>query len=621
GAYWCAALADLPECISLPTDRPRPVVSSYREDHLPVHLPAALHQQLQALARSTGVSLFMVLQAGLAVLLGKLGAGEDIAIGSPIAGRTDSALDELVGFFVNTLVLRTDLSGDPTVVELLERVRERSLAAYAHQDLPFERLVELLNPARAQNHHPLFQIMLVLQNNAAASLALPGLAASPQPVNAGGAKFDLTLSLTETPEGLSGSLEYATDLYDRASIEVMAVRLMRVLEAITADPRQRIGAIDLLAQDERRRLLIEWNATAHAVSEATMPALFEAQAARTPEATALVFEAESLSYAELNERANQLAHHLIGLGVGPERIVGICLERSLELVVGLLGILEAGAAYLPLDPEYPAERLRFMLEDAAPVCVLSAGSAVQRLPAGSVVLDLGAAQTQAELAAQPCRNPDQREVGLTGQHPAYVIYTSGSTGRPKGVVVTEEAIVNRLRWMQGEYALGKDDRVLQKTPASFDVSVWEFFWPLIEGATLVLAKPEGHRDPAYLTELIAVEKITTLHFVPSMLQSFVQHPSIERLCGSLERVFCSGEALPEELCRQFLAAVDAPLHNLYGPTEAAVDVTYWACADSDIPAASIPIGRPIWNTQVYVRDGGVRPVPVGVGGGAGEARW
>src|SRR6202011_3452897 len=257
--------------------------------------------------------------------------------------------------------------------------------------------------------------------------------------------------------------------------------------------------------------------------------------------------------------------------------------------------------------------------------VLSAGSAVQRLPAGSVVLDLGAAQTQAELAAQPCRNPDQREVGLTGQHPAYVIYTSGSTGKPKGVVVTEEAIVNRLRWMQGEYALGQDDRVLQKTPASFDVSVWEFFWPLIEGATLVLAKPEGHRDPAYLTELIAVEKITTLHFVPSMLQSFVQHPSIERLCGSLERVFCSGEALPEELCRQFLAAVDAPLHNLYGPTEAAVDVTYWACADSDIPAASIPIGRPIWNTQVYVLDGGLRPVPVGVAGelciaGAGLAR-
>ncbi|MEJ0096571.1 MAG: amino acid adenylation domain-containing protein [Methylocella sp.] len=634
GAYWRQALAGLPERIALPTDRPRPAVASYRGDQLPIAIAPALHHKLRALARSSGTSLFMLLQAGFAILLGKLGAGDDIAIGSPIAGRTDSALDDLVGFFVNTLVLRTNLSGDPSVQDLLARVREQSLAAYANQDLPFERLVEILNPARAQNHAPLFQVMLVLQNTEAASLDLPGLAVSRQSLAAAAAKFDLTLSLAETadakgrPAGLAGALEYATDLYDRASIEILASRLTRVLEAIAADPAQRIGAIDLLTADERRQILVDWNDTAHPLPEATLPQLFEAQAERTPDAIALVFEDAELSYAALNAKANQLAHHLIGLGIGPEAIVALCMPRSLEMVIALLGILKAGAAYLPLDPDYPAERLRFMLEDAQPLCLVSMGDVAAHLSDAAIPrILLDDPDIAAALQQAPQTNPTdaERTKPLAPENPAYVIYTSGSTGTPKGVVVAQEAIVNRLRWMQDEYALDNADRVLQKTPAGFDVSVWEVFWPLIEGATLVVAKPDGHRDPGYLADIIARERITTLHFVPSMLQSFLQNSAISA-CGDLKRVFCSGEALPEELRAQFLSALDTPLHNLYGPTEAAVDVTFWDCrSNSDADAASVPIGRPIWNARVYVLDGSLRPVPAGVAGelyiaGAGLAR-
>ena len=573
----------------------------------------------------------MVLQAGLAALMTRLGAGTDIAIGSPIAGRTDHALEELVGFFVNTLVLRTDTSANPSFAELLARVRAVDLAAYAHQELPFERLVELLNPARSLAHHPLFQVMLAFQNTPEAVLELPGIVARLEPVGLGAAKFDLSLGLNERrapdgrPEGIEGLIEYRTDLFERSTVEAIGRRLVALLEAVVADPNQPIGRIDILAPKERREILFEWNATARDLPQVTLPALFEAQVERSPEAIALVFEESTLSYAELNAQANRLAHLLIGRGVGPENLVALALPRSIEMIIALLGILKAGAAYLPLDPEYPAERLDYMLRDAQPACVLTSARISERLPEGVARLLLDHPDTDSALAQSPETNPSdaERTQPLSPHNPAYVIYTSGSTGTPKGVIIAHGAIVNRLLWMQSAYKLQSDDRVLQKTPVGFDVSVWEFFWPLAHGATLVIAKPEGHKDPAYLSTLIRTKQLTTVHFVPSMLQAFLQEPSAGG-CSGLRRVMCSGETLTADLQQRFLSTLDVPLHNLYGPTEAAVDVSFWRC-QADAGSGPVPIGRPIWNTRVYVLDGSLQPVPVGVPGelyiaGAGLAR-
>ena len=387
-SFWTSQLAGLPDQIDLPLDRARPAVSSHRGGSVGLRLSGPLHAGLLELARASGASLFMVLQAGLSALLTRLGAGEDIAIGSPIAGRTDSALDDLVGFFVNTLVLRTDTSGAPSFRELVGRVRAGNLAAYSHQELPFERLVEVLNPARSLSRHPLFQVMLVLQNNAELGLELSGLSVGFEAVSTASAKFDLSLSLAErrgsdgSPAGIEGALEYASDLFDRSSVEAIAGRLVRLLEGAVADPERAIGRLDILGADERHTILAEWNATARAVPGATLPELFAAQVARTPAADAVVFEDERLSYGELDARSSRLAHHLRALGVGPEVVVGLCIERSLAMLVGLLGILKAGGAYLPLDPDYPPERLAFMLADAgAPVLLTRA--ALARASAGA----------------------------------------------------------------------------------------------------------------------------------------------------------------------------------------------------------------------------------------------
>ena len=385
-AFWTKTLEGLPEQLELPTDRPRPAVASYRGDTVALRLERELHGRLLTLARDNKVSLFMVLQAGLAALLSRLGAGTDIPIGSPIAGRTDHALEELVGFFVNTLVLRTDTSANPGFGELLARVRAADLAAYAHQELPFERLVEILNPARSLSRHPLFQVMLAFQNTPEAVLELPGIVATQEPVATNAAKFDLCFSLGErrapdgTPDGIEGTIEYSTDLFERRSVEAIASRLVRLLEAASADPQQPIGRLELLAFEERRQILVDWNDTACEVPHTTLPALFEAQVERSPEATALVFEESTLTYAQLNAQANRLAHLLIGRGIGPENLVALALPRSAEMVVGLLAILKAGAAYLPLDPDHPAERLAYMLQDAQPACVLTTAQIAQRLP-------------------------------------------------------------------------------------------------------------------------------------------------------------------------------------------------------------------------------------------------
>ncbi|MFE5140466.1 non-ribosomal peptide synthase/polyketide synthase [Streptomyces fagopyri] len=585
-AHWTERLRGLPEELTLPTDRPRPRESGHRGGTVGFTLTPRLEHDLRELARGEGVSMFMVAQAAVAALLHRLGAGDDIPLGAPVSGRADEGLEELVGFFVNSLVLRTDLSGAPGFTELLRRVRETDLAAYDHQDLPFERLVEALNPERSLARHPLFQVMVVHLADPGGVPVLPGLTARREPLGQRSAKFDLSFDFIEQGEGagIQGWIEYSADLFDHTTAELLAHRLVRLLEQVTADPGRPVRDLDVLDEPERRLVVEEWNDTAHDVRPTTLPELLRAQVARTPDALALVVDEQRLTYAELDARVEHTARVLAGLGAGPERTVAVALPRSADLVVALLAVQRTGAAYLPLDTGYPPERLAFMLADARPVCVVE-----DALPEGP----------EGELPRS-----------YAPSSPAYVIYTSGSTGRPKGVVVPHEGIVNRLLWMQDTYGLTAEDRVLQKTPSSFDVSVWEFFWPLISGATLVVARPEGHKDPAYLAGLIHDQHITTAHFVPSVLRAFLDEPSSVR-CTGLRRVMCSGEALTPDLADRFHALLPAELHNLYGPTEASVDVTALQVRPG---AGTVPIGRPVWNTRVYVLDGALRPVPPGVAG-------
>ncbi|MFD4636236.1 amino acid adenylation domain-containing protein [Lentzea sp. NPDC058436] len=588
--HWRGALAGLPDELALPADRPRPAVATHRGGTVPVEIGAALHARLLELAREHRVTLFMVLQAALATLLTRVGAGTDIPIGTPVAGRADRALDDVVGFFVNTLVLRVDTAGDPAFTDLLARVRETDLRAFEHQDVPFERLVRELNPARSLARHPLFQVSLVLQNNDQTDLSLPGLAVTEHEIGAESVKFDLGLGFAEAPDGgLDGSLAYSADLFDAGTAQVLAERFVRVLAAVAAEPGRRLREIDVLDPSERTQILQGWNDTDALVPATTLPALFAAQVARTPHAAAVEFDGTVLTYAELDDRATALARALHRAGAAPGRTVGVELPRSLDLIVALYAVHKTGAAYLPVDPGYPADRVEYMVEDAAPVLVL----------------------TPETLAALPAVAEDVPLPSATPDDAAYVIYTSGSTGRPKGVVVPHSGIVNRLLWMQDRYHLDPSDRVLQKTPSSFDVSVWEFFWPLITGAVLVVAKPEGHKDPAYLAGLIEDAGVTVAHFVPSMLEVFTASVEPGR-CPSLRQVVCSGEALPTPLAERFAAGFAAHLDNLYGPTEASVDVT-WQRFRHD-PTPSVPIGRPVWNTQVYVLDPALSPVPAGATG-------
>ncbi|HEY4747585.1 MAG TPA: AMP-binding protein, partial [Steroidobacteraceae bacterium] len=481
--------------MALPTNRPRPAVASHRGGQVPLVLGAQLHRGLLALAHSCRASVFMVLQAGLAALLTRLGAGNDIVIGSPIAGRIDNALDDLVGFFVNTLVLRTDTSGDPSLRELIGRVRASNLAAYGHQDLPFERLVEVLNPVRSLAHHPLFQVMLGLQNDAEAGLNLAGLTARSEPVAITSAKFDLSVDLVEqraadgAPQGLNGVIEYASDLFDRATVEVLAARLVRLLDAAVAAPDVAIGRLDILSAAERDTLLRGWNDTACAVPAASLPELFAAQVARSPDAIAVVFEQHSLSYRELDARSSQLAQHLRALGVGPEVVVGLCLERSLEMIVALLGILKAGGVYLPLDPDYPPERLAYMLADAG-AAVLVTQAALRARPGAHDARIVCLDTDWPSIARLPAAAPPSR---LHPQNTAYIIYTSGSSGTPKGVAVGHESLANKILTLGQHFGDGIALRTALLSSPAFDPAIEQATLPLLRGGSVIVV-PQAVRD-------------------------------------------------------------------------------------------------------------------------------
>ena len=614
-AFWQNSLAGVPHVLALPTDRTRTAVPTYAGDTVPMRIDPELGRRLTEFARAEGATTFMALFAAVAVVLGRHASQDDFVIGSPVANRGARELERSVGFFNNMLPLRADLRGDPTFRELVGRTREHALGAYEHQALPFAEIVQALQVAREPAFAPLFQVELALQPPMP-PLALTGATGHiPEILEDGTARFDLYFDLVDRGDGsISGGVEYATDLFDRSTIERLASEVVTLIAAATRAPDIVVSALPLLDAEACARVLAMARGTgADYPNDWPVDAVIEAQAARAPDAMAIVFGSARVTYAELGARANRLAHHLIALGVGPEERVALLLERSVEMVVAILAVLRAGGAYVQLDADHPVSRLAFMLANAAPRVVLTQTALLGVARAAARSIDVVAVDGDAaSWAAEPSSSPSRAK--RSASQLAYVIYTSGSTGEPKGAMNTHHALANRLLWMQDAYGLTAADRVLQKTPYTFDVSVWEFLWPLMVGATLVVARPGGHREPAYLRDLIVREGVTTVHFVPSMLQAFVLEPDLER-CTSLARVICSGEALPFELTEAVHARLAAELTNLYGPTEAAIDVTSWRCPRGQAGGRRIvPIGKPIAGTRIHVLDRHGEPVPVGVAG-------
>jgi amino acid adenylation domain-containing protein/non-ribosomal peptide synthase protein (TIGR01720 family) len=613
--FWRELLAGAPTVLDLPTDFPRPAVARFRGARLDAPVPDEIAAAVRTLGRREGATVFMTLLAAFGTLLARSSGQPDVLVASAIANRNREEVEGLIGLFANTLALRVGTGGAPTFQEALAQVRETTLAAFAHQDLPFEKLVDALELPRDLSRNPLCQVMLTVQNLPGSSLQqIPGLEVAPlgagERLGGGTTKLDLSLFVWDQGRGLAAGLEYDTDLFEPATVERFLGHLWTLLGAAVSAPGSRVADLPLLTAAEREEI-VRWNDTACAYPlpvGGTLTELIAAQAVRAPEAPALVFEGETVSYSELSLRAGRLARRLRRLGCGPDAPVGVLMERSAEMLVALLGVLEAGGAYLPLDPEYPRERLAWMIEDSGVALLLAQEPLLDRLPEhGATVLAL-----EPGWRGEPADDEPLGPSGASGETLAYVLYTSGSTGRPKGVMVPHRGIVNRLLWMQEAYGLTPADRVLQKTPYSFDVSVWEFFWPLMTGATLVVARPAGHRDSAYLAELIDREQVTVMHFVPSLLQAFLEEPDLSG-CGSLRLVVASGEALSSELRLRFRQRLSARLENLYGPTEASVDVTSWDCAE-EAPRGVVPIGRPIANIRIHLLDRELSEMPVGVPG-------
>ena len=613
-AYWEQALAGMPEQLELPVDRLRPAVATRRGQSVAFAVDAEMHAGLAALARKEQISLFMVLQAGLAALLTRLGAGSDVPIGTPVAGRMDEALDDLVGFFVNTLVLRTDTSGDPTFVELLERVRETDLAAYAHQDVPFERLVDILNPLRTLTYQPLFQVMLTLQNTADAEAELDGLRVVNEPVERSSAKFDLNFELSEVhgpgtaPQGLAGRIVYAADVFDAVSVERLAGRFVRILEAMAADPHCRVSEVDLLFESERRKVLAEWSGPLREVPAVTISELFEAQVGRTPDAVAVVFGRERLSYAEVNARANRLARYLVERGAGPEDFVALVLPRSIELIVAILAVLKAGAAYVPVDPDYPADRVRHMLNDAQAALLLTSSETIDSVSvemASERVVVLDAPEAVRAVAGLSGADVSQGERvrSLSVRNPVYVIYTSGSTGRPKGVVIDHAALVNYVvRSWEAYPSLG--GVTLLHAPVSFDGVITPLFGALTLGGCLVL----GSLSPRESGAVSEPVECTFLKITPSHLPLLAGE---DAMVSVFEEIMIGAEELlGEKLAGWRALNPGVVVINHYGPTETSVGCTDFRILPGEaVPSGRLPVGRPFWNTRVYVLDGWLRPVP------------
>lgn len=630
-AYWKIRLLDCSPLLELPTDRPRAKQQRFRGAAPRIELSPEQGEALRSLARREGVTLFMTMLSVLALLFYRYSGQEDLCIGTGIANRRWRETEGLLGMIINNVVLRIDLAGNPTFQTLLHRVREVTLEAYDNQDIPFDHVVRAVRPPRDLSHNPLFQVMFSFHDAPMPDMTLSHLSVHmEEALSNGSSKFDMNITvipraeqyIRRTPKSGKDALtviwEYDSDLFDASTVERMLGYYQQLLGYCSHYPQQPIAQVPLLREYERQQMML-WNTT-RKVSPPPfcLHQLFEAQVERTPGAAALLFETSRLTYHELDERANQVAWYLRSQGVRSEVLVGICMLRSLEMVIALLGVLKAGGAYVPLDPTYPQERLRFICAETQITIVLTHHQVPDKDfgPIDVVNLD-----TQWQLFVQ--QRTDKLENVVVADNLAYIIYTSGSTGTPKGAMNTHRGICNRLFWMQEHYQLSADDRVLQKTPFSFDVSVWEFFWPLITGSCLVLARPEGHKDSAYLAALIAQQHVTILHFVPSMLRTFLDEPGIAA-CGCIKLVVCSGEALSIDLQERFFEYFNAALYNMYGPTEASIDVSFWDCV-KHTQIHAIPLGYPIANIQLYVLDTYLQQVPIGVPGelyigGVGLAR-
>jgi amino acid adenylation domain-containing protein len=604
-SYWRERLRGIKQ-IEPPTDYARTAGMIRTGARVSFELSEEVSRGLKEVSSREGVTLFMSLLAGLGVMLSKYSGQEDVPVGTAMANRTKQEVEGVIGFFVNTLVMRLDLNADLTFSQLLSQAREVALGAYTHQDLPFEKLVEEINPDRDFNRSPLFQVMLLLQNAGQQELQLPCLTLDVFRPEYEMAKFELIFELTEKAGRLRGEVSYMPELYEAETIQRMLAHFVLALERIIADPSRRIADLPLLTEAERQEVLVDWNRTEAEYPQQCVHELIEQQVGTTPDAVAVEDDAEQLSYEALNARANRLAHYLTEKGVGPGSLVGVCLERSVEMIVGILGILKAGGAYVPLDTDYPPDRLRYMVEDAPVKTIVTNERLLRSLPeVEGVCLDRDRAKI--ERASQ--QNPAAR---VPLESVAYVIYTSGSSGRPKGVMVTHRSLVSHMSWIQCAHGLRADDQVLQKTALSFDASVWEILLPLMTGAKLVMARPGGHQDGGYLVEAINRHRITTLQVVPTMLKWLVEREGL-RGCESLRRVFSGGEELTADLQDKYFEQMGGELINLYGPTEATIQTIVWKC-ERGSKRRKVPIGRPIWNTRVYIVDKRMNPTPIGVEG-------
>jgi amino acid adenylation domain-containing protein len=611
--YWAAALAGAPALLELPWDRPRPAVAVHAGEVHWVRIRPALAGLVRGLGLANGATLFMVLLAAFKVVLARWSGQGDVLVGTPTAGRSRVDLEQVVGYFVNTLVLRTDVDLDAGFAALLARVREVTLGALAHQDVPFEMLVQQLAPEREPSHNPLFQVLFAMQNSPGGGVDLAGLSAEPVRMTTGSSKFDLSVSWEDDgAAGLTGRFEYDPALFDRGTIERFAEHYLAVLSAVAGDSAVALREISLVSPRAREAQLSLAAGPRREIPHQCLHELIEEQVAARPDDIAVRSGGRSLTYRELDRKANTLAHHLIGMGVRPGAAVGVVIERGFELIVSILAVLKAGAAYVPVDPDNPVDRMRYVLDKAGVTVVLTA-AATADIDVRDNEFDREVVRVD-EVPAEglPTERPnvEMRPDGL-----AYVIFTSGSTGNPKGAMVHHRAAVNRIRWMMHALEVGPGDRVLQKTSIGFDVSVWELLMPLMAGGRLVFAAPRAHRDPVEIAKVMSAERVTLVHFVPAMLGVFLEQEPIPAF-PDLSAVVCSGEALPAPMRDLAESSLSVPVYNLYGPTEAAIDVTWYPAGPQADGArrATVPLGRPIDNTQVYVLGGDLRPQPIGLPG-------
>jgi amino acid adenylation domain-containing protein len=603
-SYWKTQLRGAPAVLALGSDRPRPATQTFKGSRESLPLPAPLKSALEQLSKDEGVTPFMTLLAGYKALLFRYTQQEDLVVGVPVSGRSTPQTQELIGPFVNTLALRTDLSGDPAFRELLQRVRRVCSEAYAHDEIPFQVLVDALKPDRSLAHAPLFQVMCAYQNTPRASMGLRGIVASPFDFETRTSMLDLKLFLCDQPEGMLATLEYSTDLFDQSTIQRLLGHFRALLESAVANPDQPISRLPLLSAEERHTLLVNWNNTqSEYPREACIHALFEQQMERTPEATAVIFEGRQLTYRELNRKANQLAHHLRKLGIKAESRVGICLDRSLDMIIGLLGILKAGGAYVPMDPEFPSERLAFMLEDSGVVAVLTSDSIQQHLSSRRVTI-VCIDRLRDEIARESGETPESI---VGSENLAYVIYTSGSTGRPKGVQISHRAVVNFLHSMRKRPGVSERDRMLSVTTLSFDIACLEIYMPLATGASVVVATRRTAADGTELIAKIEESRCTVMQATPSTWRLLLE----AGWAGKKDmKILCGGEAMTRDLAAQLLPRCSS-LWNMYGPTETTIWSSICEIRDAREP---ITIGRPIHNTQMYILDAQGNLVPMGARG-------